>query len=752
MSTIETKCITSTESKDYIPLPEELTSVLRQKGLEVERSYLKYYQYNRPIYFADKVVYDDNEFYIFYINEKYERKSNSLHPRHNLFYIEKIAFENNHNIIVINYKDIEAYGADLISLCILEKIRQLSHSDYESDFVDNIEYEIKDNIIYMYSIDTLVGIVEYDLSNTVLRFDKWVSAVDPYYWIDDIHEKITDKNTTNRIHFHPYDISPCLKILNNTSGLKTNRKHIDNGNGTKIYRSYGIVLDKKKVITDKISSETFQWKPIIKGVSRTQKTPENKKIKNNEKLRDKLAPGQKEILEMNINSHGYARFKCTSGHIYWNVIKEQLDYQCPVCSGYVVIPGINDLNTTHPDHAAMWDYNKNFPYTPEDVTQGSMRKFWWICPNTGLGWERPVNTKVRTLKSPFETDSVIVEGYNDYGSKFPTLIRLYSSKNPIPLSQLRFNNMKDTYIWECNKCNTQWERTLSTMTRSPYCTMCEYESSHVISKSEYEIFSYIRDILGEDETIIRNDRSVLKNLELDIYIPSENIAIEYNGLYWHSEFSKGKNYHSNKWKRCQDEGIRLITIWEDQWLFKREIVEMLLKRELTENEMIKDNISIYKIDEKQERAFFNTYHLEGYEKSDVCYGIFIRNDLISAVSLSIEKDTLHILRFSTIASLGDTYKRLLDAIVSYAQDNMCNSIIVEYDRTFMSRELLCRLGFTHLREVMPKKMFFINKKRYDEETGRKGEEAIYDCGSDLYMFDIKGKLDNSGYLLYNFSL
>jgi len=63
---------------------------------------------------------------------------------------------------------------------------------------------------------------------------------------------------------------------------------------------------------------------------------------------------------------------------------------------------------------------------------------------------------------------------------------------------------------------------------------------------------------------------------MDIYIPSMNIGIEYNGLYWHSELHKGKNYHLNKYKKLKDIGITLIQIWEDDWFFKKDIVKSRL--------------------------------------------------------------------------------------------------------------------------------------------------------------------------------
>lgn len=97
------------------------------------------------------------------------------------------------------------------------------------------------------------------------------------------------------------------------------------------------------------------------------------------------------------------------------------------------------------------------------------------------------------------------------------------------------------------------------------------------SKPEKEIVKFIRSIMSNNH-IIRNSRKILNGKELDIYIPSKKLAIEYNGLYWHSE-EKGKDkyYHYNKTKLCAEKGIRLITIFEDEFLADKEKVFAKLK-------------------------------------------------------------------------------------------------------------------------------------------------------------------------------
>ena len=105
---------------------------------------------------------------------------------------------------------------------------------------------------------------------------------------------------------------------------------------------------------------------------------------------------------------------------------------------------------------------------------------------------------------------------------------------------------------------------------------CEVCSKSGKSKSEKEIVDFIKSFyFGK---VLENSRKITPPYELDIYIPEKKLAIEYNGLYWHSEAQgKDKFYHYNKTKRCAEKGIRLITIFEDEFLAGKEKVFAKLK-------------------------------------------------------------------------------------------------------------------------------------------------------------------------------
>ena len=109
----------------------------------------------------------------------------------------------------------------------------------------------------------------------------------------------------------------------------------------------------------------------------------------------------------------------------------------------------------------------------------------------------------------------------------------------------------------------------------------------IISKTEEEIYNYLLNFLNKDE-IIRNDRKTLNGKEIDLLIQSRNIGIEYNGLKWHSEeYEKDYKYHIEKTKLCLNKGIRLIQIFEDEYIQHPDIVKNKLKHLIGVNDSIK---------------------------------------------------------------------------------------------------------------------------------------------------------------------
>lgn len=154
-----------------------------------------------------------------------------------------------------------------------------------------------------------------------------------------------------------------------------------------------------------------------------------------------------------------------------------------------------------------------------------------------------------------------------------------------------------------------------------------------VSKPQLEIFEFIKTLIPDTE-ILLNDRKVLDGMELDILIPSLKIAIEVNGVYWHSELKgKNRNYHRNKLKLSNDMGIRLIQIQDNEWELQQDIVKSRLSIIFNVSYRISARkCSIRNISNNLYKSFVIENHIQGYAHANVCLGLFYKNELISVMS------------------------------------------------------------------------------------------------------------------------
>lgn len=181
------------------------------------------------------------------------------------------------------------------------------------------------------------------------------------------------------------------------------------------------------------------------------------------------------------------------------------------------------------------------------------------------------------------------------------------------------------YNFYCEKCGNDFQDFLDNG-NIPLCPDCD-KLDVGVSETEKEVCEYVNSILSDDVEAVDNDKSVLDQKELDIYIPEKQIAVEFNGLYWHSEASGGKDkfYHQEKTEECEDKGIHLIHIFEHEWRDKREIVKNRLKHILgcsDERTIYARKCSVSEISRERKTKFLEKYHIQGAGRSSVKLGLF----------------------------------------------------------------------------------------------------------------------------------
>ena len=278
----------------------------------------------------------------------------------------------------------------------------------------------------------------------------------------------------------------------------------------------------------------------------------------------------------------------------------------------------------------------------------------------------------------------------------------------IPMfSESEYDNTFKLYKFRCKKCNIIFEDTLL-YGKIPRCLSC-FPILSGTSYMEKEILEYIESIYNGK--IIQHDRTILNNkYELDFYFPELKFAIEFDGIYYHSEINgnKDKTYHLNKTNVCEENGIRLIHIFEYEWVNKKDIIKDIIYRYINGLNMNviyarKSNIQLVS-NSNEEIKFLDDNHLQGYTRSKVSIGLYYNNILISILCMGISRYNKtyewEILRYCNTKNtiiIGGFAKLMSLFIKIYTP----NSIITYSDRRYFNGDVYIKNGFGFIGNTSP---------------------------------------------------
>lgn len=263
------------------------------------------------------------------------------------------------------------------------------------------------------------------------------------------------------------------------------------------------------------------------------------------------------------------------------------------------------------------------------------------------------------------------------------------------------------YNFKCKRCDTEFCDFFDhSGIRCPKCDRSE------ASSPQAELAEFIQNLGFSIDT---NNRTIIAPLELDIYIPEKKLAIEYNGLRWHSEDfgNKDKNYHINKTTQCADQQIRLIHIFEDEWKFSKTIVKSRLKAILgiSENKIYARNCKVSKISSIVKREFLMAHHIQGNCKSTFNIGAFHGEELIAVMTFGKRRfdrrSGYELLRFTSKTNFSVV--GIASKLLKYAEENYINDVLISYcDIRWGTGTVYHKLGFSHIRNTPPN-YFYINR-------------------------------------------
>ena len=300
---------------------------------------------------------------------------------------------------------------------------------------------------------------------------------------------------------------------------------------------------------------------------------------------------------------------------------------------------------------------------------------------------------------------------------------------------------KNFYDWKCCQCFTVFQDHVD-YGRVPRCPNCNPKHT---STAQAEIEQFLR---SENISFHSRDRSVLHGRELDIWLPDRKLAIEFNGVYWHSDQFRDRNYHANKFLDCRSLGIRLIQIWEDEWKAKQPIVISRLRSVLGIDTRIFARCCELDlaVDPKEYRDFLLTHHLQGYASASVLIGLRHHSRLVAVMSFSKSRYAQadwELIRYASTGSVVGGASRLFTAFVKQFHP----STVVSYaNRCWSWGGMYEKLGFveTTVKQLNAGYWYVKNDQRFHRSTFTK--KALIQQGLDANQTEMQ-LMKSRGYLV-----
>jgi hypothetical protein len=327
-----------------------------------------------------------------------------------------------------------------------------------------------------------------------------------------------------------------------------------------------------------------------------------------------------------------------------------------------------------------------------------------ICPKHGSFWQRPTNhmsgkgcprckdegtgNRCRKNSKQFIEDArktwgeVFDYSKTDYvGAHTPVTItcRLHGDFSQPPTNHLQGQT-------GCPRCN------------------------HMKSSAEESIAAY----LEQFTKVVRRDRSLIGPKELDIYLPEHNLAVEYCGMYWHSHADrederKNKGRHAEKHRLCAERGVRLITLYETEWLERPETVKRMLRNAVgySRGKLMARKCQVAKPTPQEARAFYEKYHPQGGSGYGDHYGLYYKGKLVACMRFTFGgNDRGHgaterqwtLSRYATRLPVAGAASRLFKAFVKEQQPPEVKSFS---DNRWFGGAMYAQLGFELEAEVQP---------------------------------------------------
>ncbi|MGZ8924654.1 MAG: DUF7487 domain-containing protein [Nitrososphaeraceae archaeon] len=240
-----------------------------------------------------------------------------------------------------------------------------------------------------------------------------------------------------------------------------------------------------------------------------------------------------------------------------------------------------------------------------------------------------------------------------------------------------------------------------------------------VSKPEQELLDFLASL---NIDTIHQDRTLIKPKELDIVIPSHKLAIEFCGLYWHSDVHPRitKQYHLDKLNNCLSIGYRLITIFEDEWIYKKSIVKARLSHLVNKSTdaVYARLTNVVEVDKKKKKDFFDATHIQGDGRGTITYGLTHNNELKAVMTfMNLKNGVYELNRYSTTGNIVGGFSKLLN---HFEKTIEWESIISFADRRWSEGAIYYSNGFELSNVSQPSYDYVIKDTRIHRRNFMKG--------------------------------
>lgn len=331
---------------------------------------------------------------------------------------------------------------------------------------------------------------------------------------------------------------------------------------------------------------------------------------------------------------------------------------------------------------------------------------------------------------------------------------------------------KSLVVFRCTSCTKMAEKTWylegdggAPRTR-PICGDCQREeltriNPKSVSQGELDLRGFVQSL---GVKTIHNKHLIIPPHEIDIAVPDAKVAIEYNGLWFHTEEAgKDRRYHLAKTEACEAIGWRLLHVLEDEWKFKRPIVESRIANLLgfSRRKIGARACTLVKLSHSEHMDFMNRNHIQGGHAASAAYGLKYGDEIVASMTFSVPRMAIgnldagyELLRFASAlwTNVPGAASRLLAA---FRSEHPGEPVLSYADRRWSIGGIYEQLGFTKLRVSEPSYWYVDHLKRFHrsnfvrhkivsgpEDTrteaeimASRGFSRLWDCGTLVYRLD-----------------